>query len=92
MMMAKLEEEKAALRLRVQELMKCVKVLEGLIKQIESEINELKVQKGQPLRYKDLYPGGGGVLANHVRSLTLFHTIEQMGAFLELLNHTDIWQ
>ena len=86
-MMAKSEEEKSALRLRVQELEKRVEVLEGLIKQMESEINELKEQKGQPLRYKDLYPGG--VLADHVRSLTLFHTIEQMDAFLNLLNHTD---
>jgi hypothetical protein len=86
-MMAKSAEETEALRLRVQELEERVKILEAQIKQMESEINELKQRKGQPLRYKDLY--AGGVLADHVRSLTLFHTVEQMDAFLGLLNHTD---
>lgn len=86
-MIAKSEEEKAALNLEIQALKKRVAELEAEIKQMEAEIYELKSLKGKPLRYDDLYVGG--VLADSVRTFTVFHTIEEVDEFLDLLNFTD---
>ena len=43
--------------------------------------------KGNPLRYSDLYEGG--ILSKHVEAFTLFNTVEQNNAFLELINYAD---
>ena len=44
-------------------------------------------EKGQPLRYADMY--AGGILSNNVHSFTLFDTIEHNDAFLDIINFAD---
>ena len=70
---SKLEDEKAKLEAKLEELWK--------------ELKAYREVKGGPLRYSDLH--GGGVLSKRVGSFTLFNTIEQNEKFLKLLNYTD---
>ncbi len=68
--------------------------LEKKIAEIDKELTKaqellanLQKKKGAPLKYSDLFDGG--ILSNHVEAFTLFDTIEQNDAFLELINFTD---
>ena len=80
---------------QLEEELQKVKVLEGKIAELMEQqlaetcrlLEEAKQLSGRPLRYNDLYDGG--VLSKHVDAFTLFPTVEQNDAFLDLLNYAD---
>ena len=51
------------------------------------KLKQCHEKKASPLRYSDLYHGG--ILSNHVSSFSLFDTVEQNDAFLDLINYAD---
>lgn len=61
--------------------------LEKELAVVQTMLEECKERKAAPLRYTDLY--GDGVLAKAVDAYTLFDTVEQNDAFLELLDYSD---
>ena len=52
-----------------------------------STLEEYKKELSWPLRYDDLYEEG--ILSRHVKAFTLFDTVEQNDAFLDILNYAD---
>lgn len=52
-----------------------------------SLLEYISAKKAQPLRYHDLYDGG--IMSHHVKAFTLFDTVEQNDAFLDILNFAD---
>ena len=61
--------------------------LEKELERVQEKLHLLQQRKGQPLRYADMY--AGGILSNNVHSFTLFDTIEQNDAFLDIINFAD---
>ena len=60
---------------------------EKKLEQVQAKPHLLQQKKGQLLCYADMY--ARGILSKNVHSFTLFDTIEQNDAFLELINYAD---
>ena len=61
--------------------------MERQLAEATSLLEQLKEEVGRPLRYDDLYPGG--ILSKHVGAYTLFKTVNQNDAFLDIINYAD---
>ena len=81
------EAEKRMLKERACKAEERVKKLEKRLDRARETIEMLQKEKASPLRYDDLYEGR--LLANHVEAFTLFDTVAQNDAFLELINYAD---
>ena len=84
------EENEAEIQKQKEEIAKLEKEkveLEHQMVATRAILEQCQENNARPLRYRDLYDGG--ILSKHIDAFTLFDTIEQNDAFLELINYAD---